>query len=87
MARSDLDSLYRCPLCKAPAPSVGACKIHISRCNDEVHWGYVGDDLHDEIVARQVVTDRGVFGKLRYLIEESNFIESTRRMAASLLHR
>lgn len=87
MESSDSDSLYRCPLCEAPAPSVGACKIHISRCNDEVHWGYVGQDLHDEIVARQIVTDRGTLGKLRYLLEESSLIESSRRKAASLLHR
>jgi len=87
MATDDSDILYRCPLCEAPAPSVAACKIHISRCNDEIHWGYVGDDLHEEIVEHQLVTDRGLAWKLRSLIAESKHLGRLRRAAGSLLHR
>lgn len=87
MSEPPENSLYLCPLCEAPAPSVGACKIHISRCNDPVHWGYAGNDLHDEIVARELVTDRGPFGKLRRLLARSDLVDRSVRAATGLLHR
>lgn len=80
-------TLHRCPVCEAPAPSVAACKIHISRCNDAAHWGYIGDDLHDEIVAHQLLTDRGVIGRLRHVLATSNLLARWRQLAAGLLHR
>ncbi|MDZ7702513.1 MAG: hypothetical protein U5J98_10900 [Halobacteriales archaeon] len=81
------ESLYRCPICEAPAPSVGACKIHISRNNDAAHWGYVGNDLHDEIVAHQSIADRGLVGRLRYAFATSDLMTRWRRLVAGLLHR
>ena len=85
MGSSDSGSLYHCPLCETPAPSVAACKIHISRCNDAVHWGYVGNDLHDEIVAHQLLTDRGPLGRLRHLLFASGAVDRLRRRALGLL--
>lgn len=81
------DTIYRCPICEAPAPSVGACKIHISRCNDAAHWGYVGDDLHDEIVTHQLIVDRGVRSRLRHLFATSALGAWWRRLVSRLLHR
>jgi len=87
MSSTHSEILYRCPLCEAPAPTVSACKIHITRCNDEVHWGYVGDDLHEEIVEHQLVTDRGLVTKLQYLIAESRQFGRLRRIADGLRYR
>ncbi len=84
---ADDEGLYRCPICEAPAPSVAACKIHISRNNDAAHWGYVGDDLEAEIVGHQLITERGVVGRLRYALATSHLLARWRRLVAGLLHR
>lgn len=81
------EGLYRCPICEAPAPSVAACKIHISRNNDAAHWGFVGDDLHEEIVGHQLIAERGLVGRLRYALATSDLVARWRRVVAGLLHR
>lgn len=87
MPDDPLETFYRCPICEAPAPSVGACKIHISRCNDPDHWGYVGDDLHDEIVTHQLLADRGVHGRLHRLLAAMDLGARWRRVVSAFLHR
>lgn len=87
MDAMESEVLYRCPICEDPAPSMAACKIHISRCNDAAHWAYVGNDLHDEIVAGQRLEDMGLRSRLRHIVVTANVLQQLRRTANGILQR
>lgn len=78
------NTLYRCPLCEAPAPSVGACKTHITCRDDPVHRGWTGADWHDEILAGQTVADRAGLAAIRSYLTNHRFIDRSRRTARYL---
>lgn len=85
MDEAETDGPYWCPLCQVPAPSIAACKIHISQSDDATHLGYAGGDLHEEIVDRRTIDEPGVSGGGSLQYSTPGFLVSIKRMITDLL--